>query len=249
MMKTKQAAVAILLIFLSAAALAAQTSRAEQIIREMENREVFGSSFVRGRMVINDRFGEKISTFDSWSLGTDYSLIEFTSVEELGQKILRSDDDLYIYYPDAEEEIRLSGSALRDGILGSDVSYEDMTGGKSLLDDYRVTDFRTENLAGAAAWVIELEARRSSVPYPRQIIWIDQESGNGVQSEMYSLSDRLLKTERVLEFETQDGYVFPVHIVVQDMLKRNSSTEFIIDEIEVDVDIDLDFFSRENLTW
>jgi hypothetical protein len=248
-MKTRLAVVGLLFVFITVTGLFAQFEEAENLILEMENQEVFDSAFVRGRMVINDRFGEKISTFDSWSLGSDYSLIEFTSVEELGQKILRSEDDLYIYYPDAEEEIRLSGSALRDGILGSDVSYEDMTGGKSLLDDYKVVDFRSEVLAGDDTWVIELEARRSSVAYPRQIIWIEKETGNGVQSEMYSLSDRLLKVERVLEFDEVDDYVFPVHILVQDMLKRNSSTEFIIEDIDVDIDIDLDFFSRENLTW
>ncbi len=248
-MKTRISVLIIAILIIGSAAVWAQFPEAEGIIREMEGREVFSSAFLRGRMIINDRFGEKVSTFDSWSLGSDYSLIEFTSVEELGQKILRSEDDLYIYYPDAEEEIRLSGSALRDGILGSDVSYEDMTGGKSLLDDYSVAAFRSEILAGDDSWVIELVARRTSVPYPRQTIWIDKSSGNGIQSQMYSLSNRLLKVERVLEFDDQDGYVFPVHIRVEDMLKRNSSTEFIIDEIDVNIDIDMDFFSRENLTW
>lgn len=248
-MKAKVLIFTLVLAFGVLFSVSAQFDQAVQIIKDMEHQEVFKSAEVTGRMVINDRFGEKTSTFVSWSLGNDLSLIEFTSVEEQGQKILRDGEDLYLYYPEAEEEIRLSGSALRDGILGSDVSYEDMTGEKSLLDDYNITDFRSDTLAGKECWVIELEAKRPTVPYPKEIIWVNKATGNGMQTEKYSLSGRLLKVERVLEYRTQDGYTFPVDIRVEDKLKRDSYTEFEIDDVKIDVDIDENFFSRDNLTW
>ena len=228
--------------------LAAQFSEAEEIIRQMEDREVFDSAFVQGKLIINDRFGEKVSSFDSYSLGSEYSLIEFTSVEELGQKILRSEDDIYIYYPDAEEVIRLFGSALGDGILGSDASYEDITGDKSLLLDYEITGFQTETLNNTNTWRIELKARRSSIPYPRQIIWIDQNM-NGIRSEKYSLSNRLIKEEEVLKFSTVKGYTVPAHIRINDTLKKNSYSEFVLDRIDIDYPLDLSFFSLDELTW
>ncbi|MGI9255576.1 MAG: outer membrane lipoprotein-sorting protein, partial [Salinispira sp.] len=229
--------------------LLAQFSEAENVIRQMENKEVFPSAFVRGKLIIHDRFGEKTSGFDSYSLGSDYSLIEFTSVEEFGQKILRSNDDIYIYYPDAEEVIRLFGSALGDGILGSDASYEDLTGERSLLDDYEVTAFHIETQdAGGELYRIELKAKKASVPYPRQIIWID-DNLNGVSAEKYSLSNRLIKEESVLDFQNIGKYTVPVHIRIDDTLKKNSYTEFIIDDIEPDYPLDIDFFSIDELTW
>jgi len=222
---------------------------AEEVIEKMEQRQEFKSAFIQGRMVINDRFGEKISTFDSWSLGTDNSLIAFTSLEEQGQKVLRSDNDIYIYYPDAEELIRLSGSALRDGMLGSDVSYEDMTGEKSLLNDYRVTAFSQEPLGKHSTYKIELQALRSSVAYPKQILWIDIDTLNGIQAHKFSLSGKLIKVERVLEMITQGDHTFAIHSKVEDKLKSNSSTEFFIDHIEIDYPVTLDFFSLDELTW
>lgn len=222
---------------------------AEEVIRQMENKQVFDSAFVKGRMVINDRFGKKVSTFDSWSLGTDYSLIEFTSIEEQGQKVLRSQDDLYLFYPDAEEVIRLSGSALRDGLLGSDVSYEDLTGDKSLLDDYNVSNSALEVIDGRDTYRIELVSKRTSVAYPKQILWIDAETFNGTLSHKFSLSGKLLKIQQVLATKKQGNYVFAVHSKIQDQLKSNSSTEFFIDEIEIDIAVDLEFFSLEELTW
>lgn len=237
------------LFILGLTSLWAQFDRAEEIIMEMEDQEVFESAFIQGKMIINDRFGEKVSSFDSWSLGTNYSLVEFTSVEEQGQKILRSKDDLYLYYPDAEEVIRLSGAALRDGILGSDVSYEDMTGEKTLLADYRIIGFEEDRLAGDEVYVIELEALRSSVPYQKQILWIEQDRLVGMQAHKFSLSGRLLKVERVLEYREEDDYLFPVHTVTEDKLKQNSSTEFIIEEIDVNYPLDRGFFSLDELTW
>lgn len=228
--------------------LAAQFPEAENIIRQMEDREVFDSSFVRGRLIINDRFGEKTSSFESYSLGSEYSLMEFTSVEEQGQKILRSEDNIYVYYPDAEEVIRLFGSALGDGILGSDASYEDITGDKSLLVDYEITSYRVEEENGNPLHRIELKARRSSVPYPRQVIWID-DALNGVRSEKYSLSNRLIKEEVVLDFRQVGNYTIPSHMRIDDTLKKNSYSEFILDHIEGDYPLDIDFFSIEELTW
>jgi hypothetical protein len=224
-------------------------STAEQVIREMENKQVFDSAKIEGRMVINDRFGEKVSTFVSWSLGTENSLIEFTSVEEFGQKVLRSDDDIYIFYPDAEELVRLSGSALRDGMLGSDVSYEDMTGENSLLDDYRVIGFSEESLNDVAAYKIELEAISPSVAYQKQTLWVSKAGLIGLQSHKFSLSGKLLKVEQILKTDQVNGYDVATHIKIEDKLKSNSFTEFYIEDIDVDVPINLDFFSLDELTW
>lgn len=221
----------------------------EQIIRQMESKQVYKSSSLEGRIVINDRFGEKVSTFLSWSLGLEHSLIEFTSIEEIGQKVLRTDDDIYIFYPDAEELVRLSGSALRDGMLGSDVSYEDMTGETSLLDDYEVTASSEETLNDTAVYKIDIKAKKPSVAYQKQSLWIDKTNLIGMQSYKYSLSGTLLKVETVLKTEKQGAYEFPVHIKVEDKLKSNSSTQFYIDNIEVDTPLTLDSFSLDELTW
>ena len=224
-------------------------SQGEQVILDMEKKQVFESAATKGRMVINDRFGKKVSSFNSWSLGTENSLIEFTSVEEFGQKVLRSEDDIYIFYPDAEELVRLSGAALRDGMLGSDVSYEDMTGEKSLLDDYNVVNFSEETLDGIDTFTLALEAKGPTIAYPKQTLWISKESLVALQAHKFSLSGKLLKVERILKTETVGDYEIATHIKVEDKLKSNSYTEFYIDEIDFETDLDLEFFSLDELTW
>ena len=108
----------------------------EEIIRNADNAVTFDTAESAGEMRITDRFGTKVTTFKSWARGEDDSLIEFTSRAERGQKVLRTKDEIFLFYPDAEELIRMQGSALRQGMLGSDISYEDMTGGKDRASQY-----------------------------------------------------------------------------------------------------------------
>lgn len=221
----------------------------EDVINKLEDQQVFDSAFVRGKMVINDRFGEKISTFESWSLGTDYSLILFTSPEEQGQKVLRSHEDLYLYFPDAEEVIRLSGSALRDSLLGSDLSYEDMTGDKSLLDSYRVDAFSQEALNGTPTYRIKLTALTPRIAYPTQELWIDAKTFTALKVHKYALNGKLLKVQTVLAVTEKGKYRFATHSRIEDHLKGNSATDFYIEDIEVDTALTPDFFSIQELTW
>lgn len=242
------AAVATLLAAAAGWAQSADLS-AEQIIRRLEANETHDSAYAEGRMLIHDRFGDRTTEFTSWSRGEDEALIEFTSPGEAGQKILRKDDQIYLFYPDAAELIRLKGSALRDSVMGSDMSYEDMTAGGGLLADYRTELVGTETIDGDRAYVIDLEAKTRDVPYAEQRVWVDAERYVALKTEMYSRSGDLLKVMRTLELTEQAGKTFPVRLRIEDRLRSNTYTEFVFDEIEVDVDIDPARFSLEELTW
>jgi len=222
---------------------------AEEIIRKLEENEVHETVRSEGKMIINDRFGEKVTTFKSWAEGEEKTLIEFTSRQERGQKILRTDDEIYLYFPDAAEVIRLQGAALRDSVLGSDMSYEDMTGGKGLLDSYHANLLGTEKVDGQECYQIELKAKGRGVPYPREILWVDSEMFVTRRVHMFSLSEKLLKEMRIEEYRSLKGKTFPVRFIIEDKMKRNSSTEFVLESIEIGVNIPSSRFSIEELTW
>ena len=222
---------------------------AEEIIRKLEENQVHETARSEGKMIINDRFGEKVTTFKSWAEGEEKTLIEFTSRQERGQKILRADDEIYLYFPDAAEVIRLKGAALRDSVLGSDMSYEDMTGGKGLLDSYNANLLGTEQVNGQECYKVELKAKGRGVPYPREVLWVDSEKFVNHRVHMFSLSGKLLKEMRIEEYRSLKGKIFPVRFIIEDKMKSNSSTEFVIESIEIGVDIPPSRFSLEELTW
>jgi len=222
---------------------------AEDVVRKLEKNTVIKTAWTDGCLLIHDRFGTKKTTFISYSRGADTMLIEFTSVEEEGMKILRTSNEIYLFYPDAEELIRMQGAALKESVLGSDMSYEDMTGDKSLLTSYRATLEGIEEVDGAACYKVNLEAKSSDVPYYREIMWIDKELFIYRQIHKFSRSGKLLKEISINNIRQVSGKNIPFHMVLKDTLKRNSSTEFFINDIKINLHLDPDIFSLEELTW
>ena len=236
-----------LLLLLSAPAAFALS--ADEIIERMEENQTHPTSYIEGEMIITDRFGDRVSTFIAHTEGTDRFLVEFTSRDEEGQKVLRRDDDLYLYYPDARETIRLTGSALRDSLLGSDISYEDMTGGRGLADDYRFELLGEEEIDGRPTYKIELTARGTNVAYPKQIYWVDSEEFVMRKSEQYARAGRKLKVTEVLETMGQDEYKFPSRVRITDQTRRSSGTEMVLTEVDIGIDLPRGIFSLDELTW
>lgn len=237
----------IVLMSVAVATIAAQS--AEQFIQNMEQNQTHDTSIFEGRIIISDRFGERASDFISYSRGTEESLLEFTSSAERGQKVLRTKDEIYLYYPDAAEIIRLQGAALRESLVGSDVSYEDITGNRGYLDDYQAEIIGKDSVAGRPTTIIEITAISDDIAYPKQRLWIDNSDFVLLKSEQYALSGKLLKVSETKRTIVERGKIFPVHSTISDKLKRNSQTDVIFDAVNIDVALPRGIFSLEELSF
>ncbi len=231
------------------ATLSVSAITAEEIIANVERNKINEAERIDGSMTISDRFGSRVKTFISYAAGADKMLLEFTNPEEKGQKILRLKDEIYLYFPEAEEVIHLQGSALRDSVMGSDFSYEDMTGEGDILDQYKVTLLGEENIDGRKHYHLELEARKRGLAYPKQEAWIDAETWVMTRANSYSLSGRLLKEMELGDIRQVAGKYVPHYIIMRDAMKKNSSTEMRIQSIDLQADLPPDIFSLEELTW
>ncbi|HUV07322.1 MAG TPA: outer membrane lipoprotein-sorting protein [Spirochaetia bacterium] len=231
--------------------LAAQLSAlsAEDIVREMEANQVHKTAESTGSMTISDRFGTRAKTYKAFMEGQDKTLLEFTNPEEAGQKILRIGDDIYLYFPEAEEIIHLQGAALKDSVMGSDFSYEDLTGGKGLLDDYRVELEGSEAVDGFDCYRIRLDARTRDVLYPIQRIWIDKELYTYRRVVLYSLQGKAVKEMNVSDFKKVSGKNVPVLLEMKDLMKKDSKTVFKTATLRIDIPLDTSLFSLEELSW
>ncbi len=222
---------------------------ADEIITKMDRLSTFATTFATGSIQTTDRFGTKTSLFKSWSQGEKDSLIEFTSKAEQGQKILRTEGSLYLFYPDAEQLIRMQGAALRQSMLGSDLSYEDMTEEKNTLDNYKASLDGLETFKGRECHVLTLTAKNRSVAYPIQKIWVDTESYLVWKAEYSTQAGRLLKEMEVLETFISGDRVLPGKSMIADKMKKDSSTLMTIDTFEANPKLDKSIFTLENLTW
>lgn len=242
----KRKCILLLIILILPAFLFAQTG--EEIVKKMESIQKADSIYSKGRMIINDRFGEREKTYITYQLGEDKTLIEWTNIEEKGQKILRLKDRIALYYPDGDVIIDLRGAALKDKVLGSDFSYEDMTNEQGILDMYTVKLVGTETIDGNACYKLELTARNRKVLYQKQDVWVDKELYVVRLSHKKTKSGDLLKEETIKDYKIIGNKHIPTRIKMIDKKKKNSSTEILIDEMEIDIKIDSDKFTREGLS-
>ncbi|MDA3850617.1 MAG: outer membrane lipoprotein-sorting protein [Spirochaetaceae bacterium] len=218
----------------------------DEIIERSDAQQRFDTMKSTGIMRADDRFGTIESTFISHSRGDNEFLLEFTNIEEQGQKVLRVDGDIYLYDPDAEETLRMSGSSLKDSMFG-DISYEDVSEGNDTLSKYDAALLKEEAINGVNCYLVELTAKTRSVPYHRQLLWIRVDNLVLLRGEYYSRRGTLLKEIRVLETMEIGGKVVLSHLILEDKVREDSSTELIMNNIEVNIELDDRMFTEEAL--
>ena len=199
-------------------------------------------------MTIHGRRNSRTVVSKSYSVGSDKSFTEYLSPDrEKGTKMLKLDDRLWIYSPDTDRTIQLSGHMLRQSVMGSDLSYEDMMEDRKLLDIYEASLIGEEEIDGMKTWILQLDAKVEDVSYVKRKVWIEQERYVPLKEELFAKSGQLLKTTILSDIVMMDGRWFPKKMLYKDMLKNGKGTEFEFVNIEFDASIPDHIFSKASL--
>lgn len=220
---------------------------AEEIINRRDDNEYIETARVEAEMIIKSGRREMVKTMVSFTENKD-GLTEFTNPRDRGTKFLKRGDDLWMFFPDAEDLVKISGHMLNQGMMGSDFSYQDMMESDKLTDLYDFELIDEEEIDGRPCYVLEGIAKEGEeVSYYRRKTWIDKERFIGIKEELYAQSGRLLKEMNVIRVEEIEGRWYPMESVMEDKLKRNTSTEFILKAIEFNPEIPVGTFTLENM--
>ena len=229
------------------ATLAFSALTAEEIIKRRDDNEHYDTAQVEAEMIIINRNRKLTKTMTTYAQD-DNGLAIFTNPRDRGTKFLKRGDDLWMFFPDAEDLVKISGHMLNQGMMGSDFSYQDMMESDKLTDLYHFKLIGEEEFEGRACYVLEGIAREDKkVSYYRRKSWIDQERFVGLKEELYAQSGRLLKVMNVTKVEKLEGRWYPMVSVMEDKLRKDTRTEFIIKSIEFNPKLPAGTFTLENL--
>lgn len=211
----------------------------EDILERVDRNLVIDQATGISTMIVHGRRSSRTITSRFWKKGRDQAFVEYLSpARERGKKMLRLDDKLWTYTPEPTDRIiTISGHLLRQSLMGSDLSYEDMMENSRLIEMYQATVVGSENVEGRPCWVVDMTAQIEDVAYHSRRIWVDMERWLPLVEERYAKSGKLLKTTRIVEVFQVDGRWYPKKMIFKDMLSSGKGTEHIIDEIDFDVDI------------
>lgn len=218
----------------------------EDIIKEMDKNMNAKSRILTSKMIVHGRRSSRTIESKSWVVGIDKAFTEYLSPpREAGTKMLKLDDKLWTYSPQTDRVIQISGHMLRQSVMGSDMSYNDMMEDKPMEELYEATVERAIEINGRDHWIIVLEAKIKGLAYPKRKVWIDKEYLLPMKEELYAKSGKLLKTSTMSDVKKVQGRWFPSRFNFRDELKRNSKgTEWVIDKIEFDIEISKSRFSK-----
>jgi outer membrane lipoprotein-sorting protein len=221
---------------------------AAAILKKVDQNMSSDSQITESTMVIYGRRGTKEVTSRGYAEGKFKSFTEYLAPErEKGTKMLKLEDKLWIYSPSSDRTIQLSGHMLRQSVMGSDLSYEDMMEDRKLLDLYNAKVIGEETIGGRKTWVLELNAKVDDVAYVKRKAWIDQERYVPLKEELYAKSGQLLKKTVMSNIEKIDGRWFPKSVNYKDMLKNGKGTDFNIISIQFNPSIPVYIFSKASL--
>ena len=241
----------IIISFLSFTFLLGQSDEVtvQNIIQAMDDNLNAKSRVMTSKMIVHGRRSSRTIESRNWVVGIDQAFTEYLSPpREAGTKMLKLYDKLWIYSPQTDRVIQISGHMLRQSVMGSDMSYNDMMEDRPLEELYEATLEGSVLIDGRDHWIMHLEAKAKGLSYPKRRAWIDKEYLLPMKEELYGKSGKLLKTSTMDGIKKVQGRWFPSRFIFKDELKRNSKgTEWHIEDIEFDVDIPESRFSKAKL--
>jgi outer membrane lipoprotein-sorting protein len=235
-------------LILLCVSLNAQNPSAKEIIEKVDKNMSADSRVFTSKMIIHNPRNTRTIESKSWNMGESKSYTEYLSpAREQGTKMLKLDNLLWIFSPETDRIIQISGHMLRQSVMGSDLSYEDMMEDPHLLNHYTGKTEGSEKIEDRDCWVISLTANSPDVSYQTQKLWVDKDRFIPLKKELYAKSGVLLKRMDLSDVSQVKGRWFPKKMLFKDVLKEGEGTEFQFVEIDFNVKIPDYVFSKASL--
>jgi outer membrane lipoprotein-sorting protein len=160
-------------------------------------------------------------------------------------KHIDRDDDRWLYLPAIDLLKRISANDKRSSFVGSDFTYEDVSGRH--LDDDEHTLLREEAIEGRNAYVIKSTPKdKGEVEFSYRLIWSDKETFLSLRVEHYNRRGELYKTLETKKIENIEGTPTVTEAVMKD-LTTGHFTELKVSKIDYDVGLSTDVFQERFL--
>lgn len=225
-----------------------QTLSADEIIRKVDSNRITDGKIVVSKMVIHGRRGERTVESKSWQRNLYDSFSEYLAPpRDKGTKMLKLGDQLWTYSPSTDRTILISGHMLRQSVMGSDLSYEDMMEDPYLQNNYNAEIFGMDTLADREVWILDLKAKKDDASYDKCKLWVDRVRFIPLKENLYAKSGKLLKTIDIDEVMNVDGRWIVKSALYKDVLKEGDGTRMIIESIKFDDNIPEHIFSKASL--
>ena len=227
----------------------AQFPSGSDVLKEIDKNLVLDKAISYTTMIIHSRSGTRLIKSKSWIEGKDKAFVEYLDPpRDKGKKMLRLKEQIWLYFPEPTDRIiTISGHLLKQSVMGSDLSYEDITENRKLLDMYNANVIGSEKINDRNCYVVMLTAKQENITYYSRKIWVDQERWLPLKEERYAKSGKPLKRIELLDVFRVEKRWYPKRILYHDLMRNGDGTEYIIESIILHADIKDSQFTKAAL--
>jgi len=224
-----------------------QTLSGEEIMKRVDKNRIYEKIEYNGKMTVKKGDKARVKLMHVYAEGVDKALIEFTNPEDKGTKYLKLSNELWMYFPDAEDVIKISGHMFRESMMGSDFSYEDAMENEELLNKYSVEVLGSETVNDRDCYVLELITKDKKITYAKRKLWVDKEKFVVLKTQLFALSGKLIKEAVMEDVKKYGDRYFVTKLTMMNKLIKDSATVFEMTDINFGVDIPDGTFSKRSL--
>lgn len=236
------------IIFFIPLLLISQTPSPGEILKKVDANTLADSKIIVYKMIIHGRRGKRTVSAKSWQRNLTDSFTEYLApARERGTKMLKLKDQLWTYSPATDRTILISGHMLRQSVMGSDLSYEDMMEDPYLQNVYTAKISGTDRILNRPVWILDLQAKTTEASYDKRRIWVDKERFIILKGNLYAKSGKLLKQVNIEAVKRIEGRWVAISFTYKDVLKLGDGTRMIVDSIQFQARIPDHTFSKASL--
>jgi hypothetical protein len=248
----------------------AQPQTAEQIARRVQDRETGRDSRADLRMKLFDRRGRARERALSMltlrgrqapgapktAADGDRLLIRFTYPNDIrGTGFLvwkhpTAEDERFLFLPSLGRVRRIAGSEAQESFVGSDFSYEDISGRELDEFTYALPDENAEWQAPDGtrhpAYRLESTRRDRAAEFPRVVSLVLKDSYLVVEADVYNRRNEKQKAYTVRRLQTVQGIATVFESAMTNDLDK-TRTELVVEKIDYNIGLKEDAFTRRAL--
>ncbi len=204
-----------------------------------------GKAYVK--MTLTDKKG-RTRVREFWMLRTDIEdmgdqdyYIYFTKPSDVRRttvltlKHANGDDDRWLYIPSVDLVKRIASDNKQEAFVGSDFTYEDVSGRLPLLDKHEY--LADEEYNGKTMKVVKstpIDSKKADYAYRKT--WIDPDFNLPVKEEYYSSKDKLIRIFTIDTVEEVEGIQTAVTRTMKN-IKKNHTTTIAFTEVTFKVEL------------
>ncbi len=223
----------------------AQPRTAEEWLARVDDQMYYESAEYTAKMIIHKPGGsDRLFRMAGKVVGDRFALMEYLEPpRQKGTRYLKRDDNLWIYFPRQDRTMQIQGHMLRQGVQGGDLSFEDMTESKKLLEQYKA-----EITAETDTTVtILLKSHDMTVSYPFRELLVEKQTGLPIRIVNSGVGNTPIKEINILETKRFGKRTYPVVTEIRSLLVEDKWTRFEVEEMRFGVEFPEGTFTKKVL--